>query len=112
MGLAVSAGPRSNRTAHQHVVREHEVGPAAVRLGHRPCVPVDEQLELAGGHVGDVARLDPLVAVEDEHRQERADLGPHDADVRAEREPLRPRLLADDDTSCPSRPHARATCCV
>ena len=104
VGGAVGAGPRRDGAAHEDVVCQHEVGPAVVGRRHRSGVPVDEQLELGRGHVGDVARLDPLVAVEDEGRKQRPHVGPYDADVRAEVEPLRPRFLAHHDDVVPQPP--------
>ena len=84
----------ADRTAHQHVVREHEVG--RKELAERPDVRLDIRAPLLGGEVLEQPRLEPLVAVEHEHRQEPVrQLRPDDARP-AQVVAARVALLADD----------------
>ena len=96
----------ADRPAEQHVVREHDVG--RQQLPERSRVRLDVALPLLGGQVLQSGRLEPLVAVDDEHGQQPiGQLRPHDARA-AEVESLRMRLLADDDhVVARARPFAR-----
>ena len=89
------AGPGSgaDRSAREDVVREDEVGweQLADSGGVQRHVPV----ELRSGQLLKLPRLEPLVPVDDEHRQDPADLRPHDLGS-GEVEPLRVPLLAED----------------
>ena len=87
------AARRADRPAEQHVVREDEVGRQV--LAERRCVRLDVRLALREGEVLEQARLEPLVAVEDEHGQQAADVGLHDGRA-AEVEPFGMRLLRED----------------
>ena len=88
--------PRScaDGPARQDVVREDEIG--GQQLPHRACVELDVALALGNGQVLELPRLEPFVPVDDEHRQDAADLGADDAGA-AEVEPLRVPLLAHHD---------------
>ena len=83
-----------DRPAEQDVVREDEVG-RQVSL-QRFGVELDVALALLRREVREKARLEPLVAVEHEHRQDPADLGP-DRVGAAQVVLLGPRLLREDD---------------
>ena len=80
--------------AHQHVVGEDEVGPT--EPSQRIRIRLDVARALAHRHVLQEDRLETLVPVEHEHRQQAArQLRPHDARA-AELVLLRVPLLADD----------------
>ena len=81
-------------TAHQDVVREHEVG--REQLAQRCDVRVDVAAALVGGEILQQPRLEPLVAVEHEHGQQ--PVGQLDLHRRRapDRVALRSRLLRDD----------------
>ncbi len=96
------AGSSGYGTAGQHVVREDEVG-GELAL-ERARVRVDVAGELDGRELLQQPRLEPLVAVEDEHRQKPVrQLRPHDLGP-AEIEPRRVRVLAEDDDVVPGAP--------
>ena len=79
------------------MVGEHQIcGLLGKRLRQAADAGVQVALTLAEGHVPHPARLEALVAVEDERRKQGADVGAQDADVRPEVERLGMRLLADD----------------
>ena len=88
------AAGETDRSAEQDVICEHEIcgQPCAERGG----VPLDVAFTLLGPEVLQQPRLETLIAVEHEHRQEAADVRPHDlcaADVIH----VRVSLLAEDD---------------
>ena len=99
------AGGGADRRPEQHVVREHGVGrrssrsATAFRSTYRARSACGSPEEL---------RVDALVAVEHEDRQQPADVGTDDrraADVVA----LRVRLRQTTVTPCPERLHSRAS---
>ena len=70
-------GRRSDRRAHQHVVRKHEIGGPERAQGHR--VRLDIACTFLLAEVLEQPRLEPVVAVEDEDRQQSVwQLGPDD----------------------------------
>ena len=83
-----------HRRAHQHVVGEDEVG--GKMRGQRPRVERDVPLPLLPRHLLEQDRLQPLVPVEHEDGQQAPDLRAHDLGA-GQVEPLRVRLLAEDD---------------
>ena len=93
------AARSTDSAAHQHVVGEDEVGPA--EPSQRIRIRLDEARALAHRHVLQEDRLETLVPVEHEHRQQAArQLRPHDARA-AELVLLRVPLLADDGRLVP-----------
>ena len=85
-----------HRAAHDGVVCEHQVGALSLQLaGQRRRVQLEVALQLGVAEVADQPGLDSLVAVEHERRQQRTRLGADEAHARAQREPLRVRLLAE-----------------
>ena len=85
----------ADRTAHQHVVREHEVG--RQQLAERRRVRIDVRALLGVGEVLQELRLEPGVAVHHEHRQQLVrQLDVHDPRA-AEVVLLGRALLAHDD---------------
>ena len=84
--------------SREHVVREHEVG--GKPLADRGRVQLDVALALRLGQLLEAARLETLVAVDDEDRQDAADLGP-DRLGAAEVVRLRVRLLREDHDLVP-----------
>ena len=85
----------TDRTAHQHVVCEHEVG--GEQLAERRRVRIDVCRLLGVGEVLQELRLEPGVAVHHEHGQQTVrQVDVHDPRT-AEVVLLRRALLADDD---------------
>ena len=83
-----------DRPAEQDVVREHEIGGQVLaegfRVGRHVCVALGlRQLRQA-------ARVEALVAIEDEDRQQAPDVGPHDLGP-AQVVLLRVRFLREDN---------------
>ena len=96
---------RADRGAHQHVIREHEVG--REQLLQRGRVHRDVALPLCRRHVLEQDGLEALVAVDHEDRQPGVELRPHDLRP-AEVEPLGRGILADHHDLVPrARPLAR-----
>ena len=83
-----------NAAAEQDVVREHDVGRQL--FADRRGVQGDVAVAFGGSEVRQHPRLDAFVAVEHEHRQQAADVGPDDRGA-AELVELRVRLLTEDD---------------
>ena len=84
--------------AEQDVVREDDVGGQA--LAESRGIQLDVALALVARQVLQQSRLEPLVAVEHEDRQQPADLGTHDLGA-AEVVQLRVPLLAEEDDVVP-----------
>ena len=96
---------RADRTSRKDMVREDEVG--RQQLPHGAGVELDVAIALRARQVLELPRLEPFVAVDDEHRQDPADLRPHDARM-PQVEALRVPLLAQhDDIVTGERPLAR-----
>ena len=93
------AGCGADRPAHQHVVREHEVG--GQELAERRSVRIDVRGLLGGSEVLQELRLEPYVAVHHERRQQTA--GQLDVDDLCALQVvlLGRALLADDDNVVP-----------
>ena len=91
---------RARRPAEQDVVAEDEVGGQA--LPSAAAFASTQGVELLARAVLQELHLVALVAVEDEHGQQPADVGPDDLRA-AEVVALRVRLLAETVTSCPAR---------
>ena len=85
---------RADRRSEQDMVREDEVGRSELPQGRR--VRRDVRLPLRRREVDEQARLEPLVAVEDEGRQQPLRQLRHDERRAAEVVALRMPLLADD----------------
>ena len=94
-----------DRGAHQHVIREHEIGRQLFL--QRGRVHRDVALPLCRRHVLEQDGLEALVAVEHEDRQPGVELRPNDLRP-AEVEPLGRGILADHHDLVPrARPLAR-----
>ena len=91
---AGSSGRGADGPAHDQVVREDELRRQVVPQGRR--VHLYEVRPLLPAEVLDAACLEVLVAVDDEDREDRADVGAHDARA-AEVVALRMGILAEDD---------------
>ena len=101
------AGRGADRPAEQDVVREDEVG--RQQLAQRRRVRLDVALALVAREVLEEPRLEPLVAVEHEDRQQRRRIsGPHDARA-AEVVRSGCRSWQTTTTSWPARLHSRAS---
>jgi hypothetical protein len=87
------ADGRAHGPAHENVVDEDEV--RRQPLAHRFGVRDDPRVELLARGVLDALHLVAVVLVDDEDRQEAADLGP-DRLGASEVEPPRVRLLGED----------------
>ena len=91
--------------AQEQVVRQHEVGREVLAHGGR--ARLHEALALGPAEILDASSLHVLVAVDDEHRQEPAHIGP-DHLCPADVVPIGMRILAEDDDLVPeARPGAR-----
>ncbi len=98
-------GRSADRPAEDQVVREDHVGREVV--ADRRGVGVDEALALLPRDVLHPSRLEILVAIDDEDRQEPADLR-SDEGGAAEVVPLRVRILGEDGDLVPEpRPRSR-----
>ena len=97
----------ADRPAEEEVVRQHEVGRKVLAHGGR--ARLHEALALGPAEILDASSLHVLVAVDDEHRQETAHVGP-DHLCPADVVPIGMRILAEDnDLVTEARPGARET---
>ena len=90
---------RADRTAHQHVIREYQVG--RQELAKRRRVRVDIRMPLGLGEVLQELRIEPLVVVHDERGQQPARQVDGDRPCAAEVVLLGRALLRDDDDVVP-----------
>ncbi len=102
----------ADRPAEEHVVREHEVG--RQQFAHGGGVRLDVAVALLDREVLQQPRLEALVAVEHEDRQQAVGQIGHDDARAAEVVPLRVPLLAHDRDVVARRcsTHARAHACT